>query len=385
VKTLIISLLRLGDLVMISGIIRKFAEQGKKIDLLVHREVRQLIPLLVGVQKVYEFDRELVQYSVGEQEVPLKLGPQHLTNLLNSLNKENYDIIYNLTNTHLSAYFMSQIQSFNKVGLNYKFGKFETSEQDALLRFNGLKENSLNQSSHFVDIFSSVCALSSQAPFLQMPSFKSEMSEKVHSKNTICIQPLTSDEKKNWGFENWKKLVTELGLKNENIKILCSQKEYPEVLKQFQDLLSNQIQIKVLSLSEVLFVLSNSKLLVTGDTAIKHMASAVECSTVEIALGSSKVFETGIYLKNSIVITSNEKCYPCRHSEKCHYKTPICRNSVSPKMVLDAIGIIINSKNINPKNFFLDRTFSVQTKGQFKLNKLNKLDIHQGGKFEKTI
>jgi hypothetical protein len=83
-----------------------------------------------------------------------------------------------------------------------------------------------------------------------------------------------------------------------------------------------------LSLEAAFSAVKNAQLFVTVDTAIKHFAAATRTPTLEIALGSSDPFRTGIYRDNAYILRSRIDCAPCSHSSGCHQPRHLCEESL---------------------------------------------------------
>lgn len=323
---------------MHTAVIRWLQSEGHSVDVLINREARGLLPLMKLKGMAHVFDRQLVQYSVGEPEVPAELGEKHIENLARAINFEAYDLVLNITNNHISARFMDLIEAKNKVGLQY-------TNKDLSYRGSGYWADYLNVLSdyaqgsrfHLSDILLAMAGKKqgTQLPLLsETESGQLEAFDYIEHGNYICIQGLTSDVKKNWGLANWEQLswllIRDLDVP---IYILCSPAERLVYESQMSKELLEKVRLCETSLEGAFSILKKSRLLISGDTAIKHMASALEIPTIELVLGSSKYFETGYYGSQGLLLINKEICAPCKHSDSCSRDQHYCSLKIRPHAV----------------------------------------------------
>jgi hypothetical protein len=89
----------------------------------------------------------------------------------------------------------------------------------------------------------------------------------------------------------------------------------------------------ILSLEGAFALLKQSQLLITGDTSIKHLATAADIPILELSLGSSDYRRTGAYRANSLIIQAAIGCAPCPHSSACRKPTHECAARLSSDAV----------------------------------------------------
>lgn len=339
-KTLVISLLRIGDLIMHTAVIRWLQSEGHNVDVMINREARGLLPLMKLKGKVHVFDRQLVQYSVGEPEVPAESGQRHIENLASAINSEKYDLVLNITNNQFSARFMDLIEAKNKIGLNYKDTNLTYRGSGYWTDYlNVLDDYAQGSRFHLSDILMAMAG-KKQGVYLPLLSETDngqlEAFDYIEHDNYVCIQGLTSDVKKNWGLANWEQLcwllIREL---NVPIYVLCSPSERLIYESQLSKELLDKVRLCETSLEGAYSILKKSRLLISGDTAIKHMASALEVPTIELVLGSSKYFETGYYGSQGLLLINREICAPCKHSNSCSRDQHYCSMRIRPHAVAE--------------------------------------------------
>ncbi len=166
------------------------------------------------------------------------------------------------------------------------------------------------------------------------------LAERHINTDFIALAPGAAHATKRWPAEYFKELVHNL---NNDFKgkivLLGSAAEQAEL----NELVSSARVINFagnLSLLESAAVLKRANLLVTNDSGLMHMASAVK--TPAIALFGSTVKEFGFfpYRSDAIILEDNTiNCRPCSHigRESCPKGHFDCMRKISPQMVLKEI------------------------------------------------
>jgi ADP-heptose:LPS heptosyltransferase len=153
------------------------------------------------------------------------------------------------------------------------------------------------------------------------------------------MQTSSSDEKKNWPLLHWKNLLEKVSreLPDYQVKLIGNQKEV-HFLKQHFQFLPPQVSIEATTIAETYSLLKTSSLIVTLDTAIKHLATWTQTPIIEIALGSSDPGETGAYQTGSLIVQSTAPCSPCSHSRDCHQTNFICHEQIDSEVIWPLIA-----------------------------------------------
>lgn len=326
-KILVVSLLRLGDIIQQEPLLRGLRQKhpDAEIHLLMNRQFSSIEKLLNGVvDRFVCFDRESLQKGLGEAEYNILWSYSQLENLVNGLNAEKYDQIINFTHNKLSGYLIGAIEAPVKKGLYQQDGKFQGLENRWLRYFNDRFSGTQKSLFHYVEILGN----SFDIPMPAMVTAQKRKSK------LVLLQCLTSDIKKNWGLSNFHQLkkTIENALVDYQVKVLGAPFEREQLSKVFgdQDLL-------ICDLEEAQTQLKNAALLVTGDTSIKHLAAQTGTPVVEISIGSSDATKTAAFADNSLILQSTVPCAPCSHSQACHQKTHLCAEDISVDQVFAAV------------------------------------------------
>lgn len=333
-KILVVSLLRLGDIIQQEPLLRGLREKypNAEIHVLLNKQFSSIERLLAGVvDRYFTFDRESLQRGLGEAEFNILWSYSQLESLVNQLNGEHYDQIFNFTHNKLSAYLVGAVDCPSKKGLHQDNGRFQGLENRWLRYFNDRFSGTQKSLFHYVELLGN----SFEIPVVKGPAYKTAVSAdpKKRSKR-ILFQCLTSDIKKNWGLDNFLQLkqTLEKSLVDYKVQILGASFEREQLTKVFaeEDLL-------ICDLHEAKEHLQNAAVLVTGDTSIKHLAAQLGTAIVEIAIGSSDPAKTAAYTENSRVLHSTVPCAPCNHSQGCSQKSHLCADDIGLDQVFAAV------------------------------------------------
>lgn len=358
-KILVVSLLRLGDVIMSAPILRQLRIQypEAEIHVLVNGQAEAVTPLLPEPCRVLIFDREALQQGLGDASVPFFESYEGLSDLVDRINGEAYDLVVNLTQTKLSGWLMSLIQSRSKLGLvfdDHGRGHFG-SEWFAYL--NAQIDAESEDVFHCADIFrfavGSPRTLAMETPqaFLrETDEGKKEAEDFLASlgsragRGIVVVQALTSDEKKNWGLSRYARAVTQFHQAHPDSCVVFLGASFErERLEGIVDRLREtgvNAALAILGLEGAFSLLRRARLLLTGDTSIKHLASATRTPILEISIGSGDCHRTGPYQHDSFVVRSRESCAPCAHSSPCHRERRYCASGIPTEAVAMLAGEI---------------------------------------------
>lgn len=364
-KILAVQLLRIGDVLMTLPPLRAYKNKhpDHHVTLLVNKFCKATLYdlLKLYVDEVICFDRGFAVHSLTSTSAPLFEAIDYIRDFQKQLRSSEYDKIVNFTHNKFSAYLLSKCNEESILGMG--------SRENGELYINGKSFRELNEykgseSRHFIDIFYNALGLQPQnLGHAKLPVNPSGQSY-------ICIQPFTSDEKKNWGESNWRDFILQLDRLRFPFDIFVLgapfEKEKIERLSSTCKTKHLKVEAKITSFIEAKDLLEKSSFLVTGDTSILHLSNITRTPVLEIALGSSQVNETGAYLKNSLIVRPKLSCFPCEHSQNCKMNSHLCADYVQPK----DIALLVFSKILQA---------GLETVGEFCGNNLEVLKVEKIG------
>lgn len=328
-----ISLLRIGDLVLQKPLIeglRKMHPQSE-IHLLVNKQFAQVEFLFAGlVDKFIYFDREAFQRSCGEKEYNILWGYKHLRDFVSELNKTTYDSVYNFTHNKLTAHLTGLIPAPQRFGIYSQQGAFYGLNNPWIQFFNNYFGRPEAAGFHYTELLARAMEIPLEQTAIQW--------RRPSGKRLVVIQPLTSDDKKNWSLQKYRELVEGLQEKTQyQVKVLGAPFEKDRLLAHF-----SEQNLHICDFQGAEAVLKEAALLITGDTSIKHLAALNDVPILELSLGSSQPLQTGAYSNNSVILQSRVACGPCPHSEKCSQATHRCGEKLGVESVYDAARMLLN-------------------------------------------
>lgn len=332
-KTLAVSLHRLGDLIMHAHILKAFKEEtGHSISLLTHGFFKQVAFLFPFIDQVYIFERDLCQRSIGEIYFNKTWPYHHITELLNHINGQHYDKVVDLSQSETSSRWMTLINAPHKIGVTYnndRTAKIYSSENPWMRYLHTFSQSKI----HFIDLFKKAMDL----PLNPLPKISLRQD---NNKKRILFQTLSSDVKKNWPVFKWIELFQKIQKEFPDFEliILSSPSEWNQLQQNFAGL-GSSVKILNTSIQETYSLLQSSYLLVSLDTAIKHLATWTRTPIIELSLGSSNPDETGAYQEGSMILKSSVPCSPCRHSCSCSQASFVCHENLSVESVFIAMQL----------------------------------------------
>lgn len=161
-----------------------------------------------------------------------------------------------------------------------------------------------------------------------------EILEKSNIKSNdklVAFLPYSRGKTKSWKINNYIELSKMLKQIDDNIKIIVlgSQNDYGKIKS--ENVIDLCGKTNILQLASIL---KKCSFVVGADTGSMHLANAIGTKSAFI-FGGSDIKETSPYGNNSIVISINLNCSPCRG--RCKYSTEKCLDGITPKMVMDKI------------------------------------------------
>lgn len=346
-KILVVSLLRLGDIIQQKPLLRALSNKypQAEVHLLINKQFAAVADLVSEhVSKTLHFDRELLQRSMGESSYNLFSPLTILDNLLTELQTEKYDLVLNWTHNRLSAFLLGTLDVPVKQGLHIQNAKLLGLESPWLKYFNDNFSGDSRSYFHYIELLGNA---------FELPYVKYPVRQNIFQARTIYMQCLTSDTKKNWHLKNFLQLknLIEQQYPEFPVRILASESELSKLEAVF-----NQSEIVVCDLHEALSLLGQARMLISCDTSIKHLAAEAGTPVLEISLGGSDGLKTSAFSVERILIAAQSACYPCQHSERCPQRSHLCGESVKVGDVLKGFVQLME----NDKPALVNRTEEIE-------------------------
>jgi len=329
-KILLIRLSSIGDILLTTPFIRQTrkAYPDSQIDFVIKKEYSDLLKNNPNINNLLEFDTTR--------------GMQGLKNLKKLLRDENYDYVFDLHNNIRSNYLHLGLQSKYKYRIKknkfvqflyvkYKINRYPEIIPIAERYINVGKRAGIRDDDKGLEIFFDKNSEKSVNMILEQNEIK-------QNDAFYAIAPGAGFYTKRWPIDNFKIFVKNI-LENHNSKIVVlgnnADKHQGEVLAEYDNVIDLTGQLALLQSA---ILLSKSKVLVSNDTGLMHMATSVKVPVLGIFGSTVKEFGFFPYRSKSRVVEIRDlKCRPCSHigrnnCPKEHFK---CMKEISPEMVVE--------------------------------------------------
>lgn len=332
-KVLVVSLLRLGDILMHRELAKSLKRQnpGCELHFLIHSQFSSVQCLLPEVDVWHHLERNRIQRVLVERaESPIRAF-EILSGLVSALNLQNFDLLLNATHNLFSVRLMDLIQAREKRGAAFNRGRRQPMQNAWQTYFNENFSEEQGSRFHYVQVLHESLGVPVPDP-----------GQAAHHRSpVILLQLLTSDLKKNWGLERFHQLQRKLQdqFPSHRVLGLCSPQEAAKVSRVFSwnEFLSP-------TLEEAARLLKEACLLITGDTSIQHLAAQQDCPVLSLFLGSADPVKTLPWQTGAYLLQGQSRCFPCRHSEPCHQKTHLCAEALQVESVFKLACGVLNGK-----------------------------------------
>ncbi|MEK7358557.1 MAG: glycosyltransferase family 9 protein, partial [Bdellovibrionota bacterium] len=252
------------------------------------------------------------------------------------LNDENYDLAINLTHSRLSGWLMNVISVREKQGLVFDAHGRASFGSNWFRYLNTQVDADGTEVFHFTDVFRfalKVDQIQARQPALEETIDGREecdafLKDFGGGSNLVCVQALTSDEKKEWGLDRFEEAIKALANRAPTARIAIL--GAPSERQRLQSLIDGlnaagvQARLAIVGFEAAYSLVKKAKLVISLDTSIKHLAACAGVPILEISLGSSDSYRTGAYADGSVIVKSKELCAPCVHSKPCHREKKFC-------------------------------------------------------------
>ena len=317
-KVLIVKPSSFGDIIQANPILQAIKSTWKdcSIDWLVFSRWKQVVELFQNVNNIKCWNR------AG--------GLKSFFEILKDCSKENYDLVIDLQGLLRTAIFVRLLKAKQKIGvsgmkeLSWLFLKEpykRNKEENAIIR--NLNSLSFITKEQYIPTFNIEIK---DVPYNILSSNGINNNDKI-----IAFVPFSRGKAKTWNSNNYVELSKMIKNIDNDIKIvvLGAKKDFGKIESNDIIDLCGKTDIK-----ELAGILSICKFAIGADTGSMHLASAIGLNTVFI-FGSSDIKETSPYMKNSIVLSANLECSPCRG--KCKFNKEKCLNLITPNEVFKSI------------------------------------------------
>ncbi len=322
-RVLVIQLAKMGDLLQSASLFQRLKDQEHEITLL-HSDVFSGIIPHLPIDNNYPLNLDLIAQETDITFV--LLDNLHSRQLINELNTRQFDIVINLNSNLLSEQIIKAINAPDKYG----HGSANVTSCEWLYYHMSFIKARHHSSFNLVDIFANI--VSRDVPLLYI--------KPQHNPNgQYLFQAVSRSSKRLWPPAYWVHLADACIDAGKIVSFIGTQPE-----RAYIDNICAMMQKKAANLAgtttldELITLINNCELLVTGDTGSMHIAARLGIPFTAIFTGPAFASETLGYAQQVQVITpANFTCYPCDENTTCPYQLA-CQKSISPTQVFAKIN-----------------------------------------------
>ena len=347
-KWLVIQLARFGDLMQTAPVIAGAAKmpESPHIDLVVDKSLSDLALSIEGIDNVLSVEGHNWLAVFDDDRTSWIERMQVIGSDIDTLRKQHYNKVINLTHTPVSAYMASMVKADSHTGLFgerrgvYSLDPWERYFQVILTR------RHLNPF-NLVDIHIGIAGVNQPRGSGQV-KIDTQARERylslLHRDGNagvplIAVQLGANSPLRRWDVERFAAVAQSLNRKTGAQFVLVGSNDEVESGERFTaHYPSNTINlIGKTSLCDLVALLSCCDLMISGDTGTLHLAAAVGIPTVSLFFAMARPEDTAPYGEGHVILTPKKDCYPCQEHNDCAHR--LCHDDVT----LDDVAAVVDS------------------------------------------
>lgn len=368
----ILNLTRMGDLIQSTSLFKKIKliYPDSKVTLLASTDFAGITDFITDIDEV-----KFVDLS-GLSDILIANNFQFTSEVLNAVNNMfagiisvNYDFAINLSHDEFSVYFLYMLNSVKTIGLQTtREGTIISNNKMITYMFSAVKNRKVSVL-NLVDLYERCFEPESEIHVnkISLDTDKIGIGIKtgtgtdvgaganagndpdILEKNgisdgdtVISFAIGASTELKKWRYDYFAELAKLLLAHNHNIKIVLLGAGYDsEAGGYIETLVGSERLINLTgktSVSDLLFLVKRTDILVTHDTGTMHIGVATGAKLIVIYTGNVGFMETGPYAKDMILVVPDIDCFPCEFNLKC--LNPVCKSLIKPEYIYDIVKML---------------------------------------------
>jgi ADP-heptose:LPS heptosyltransferase len=351
-EILVLNLGRFGDLIQTTPLLRglKRKHPHARVTLVVQKRFRAILPLMSGVDRHLLFDHDGLAHAIASKD-SLHGGYLQFDEFLSLLERENYDLIVNLTSTELSAHLVTLLRSKQVAGkTSAPDGRMLIKNPWALYLYSFLLGDSRRYNRiNLADIFCKMAGVEPDGHPVELheteaghhfaDDFMKQMG--LNNQPLVGIQLGASDAVRCWSVESFARLSDLLQETAGFRTILLGSPTERPVAEHALSLMKYEAVNAVgrTTIEELYSLVRRCALLVSNDTGTMHFAAAGGTPTVMLTIGPASFFCTGPLSAGNLALQAPLPCSPCRYNLSCHH--PVCRDHITVESVGNACRYLL--------------------------------------------
>lgn len=306
-KILVVQLARLGDIFQTWPTLNalKRSNPNSQIHLLTRSSfsaaAKTMAAMTNSVDRYWNFETKAIVAPLLDEKPQIDVSLQILSEIVNSLKKEGFDQIINLSFSDFSASLVKEIsqQSTSIRGYTRFDDGFMAIPDDSSAYFFGQVGPGQGNRIHITDLFASVADVNlepSDWEFTETPRGVTCPIVNEAGKDSILVHVGASDLAKTLGWQKWKEVVEGLLSKTQSQIILVGSADEAAIAEKICDVSTSRKPLNFVgrtTISEVFEIVRGARLVIGGDSAPVQMASMTNTRVLNLSFPMVSVWETG--------------------------------------------------------------------------------------------
>jgi ADP-heptose:LPS heptosyltransferase len=321
-KILIINLRRLGDVFSTAHLINSLTANGEnQVSLLTYKESAKASENLKNVSNLFEIDRKEIITLKTNRLFSDGFALEQFYQQLSLVKSQEWDQVINYSNDVVGAYLCSYLKESSQkiVGVHYNSQRNVVTQNDWELLFNDVLPVVKYAPIHFVDCYHKMVGATlvkdgvklhtnpkyNESAFNNINAVRKAHNVSEGQSKIIGIQLKTADAAKDIPESTLHELIKLIRSNEELIPFLLIAPNNDErrTAEKFNNIHNGELVVVEADLLAMTSVLMNIDLLITPDTAIKHLADLTDTPVLEVSLGHAPFLKQGTYSKDSLILT----------------------------------------------------------------------------------
>jgi ADP-heptose:LPS heptosyltransferase len=363
---LIINLRRLGDVYTTGHLINSLTvNKDHNVSLLVFKESLGAARNLKNVSHLHAIDRKELITLMTNKLFSDGFAIEQLFNQLQEIKNQKWDEIVNYSNDLVGAYLCSYLKnSTAKVtGTHFNKDRNIVASNDWEMLFNDVLPVVKYSPIHFVDCYHKMLGITfnkegeklktnsehNAIAFSNMNTIRKNQTGSESTAKIIGIQLKTADATKDISEETILELISSIRLNEELIPalLIAPNDEERRYASDINAHFKCELILVEADLEAIASVLMNIDLLITPDTAIKHIADLTDTPVLEVSLGHAPFLKQGSYSQGSLILTDviTERNFVKSENQNNESKT----NITAQDILASILYFFSKSKSIRPR------------------------------------
>lgn len=346
-NVLLVNITRLGDMLQATPTIAgmKMENPECRITVLVEKQFAEVCKCIPNIDEILSLDLTYTVRCLAQEREGIVEAYEYISKIVDDLRSRNFDYCLNMSSSAYTALLLKLVNIERNGGWTADEEGYRVIESSwaRLFATSVYHQNRQLNSLNLVDVFRCSADVEQHPHKLLINieedsrKYARELIASAGFTNTgplVCIQAGASQDKRQWAPKRFITLIRELVEKhNLRVGLVGTEKELAIINPIHAGCASPNVAVFAgkTSIVQLAALLSESQLLITGDTGPMHISVAAGTPVVALFLASAYGYETGPYSEGNIVLQPVISCGPCNPNKPC--ARPDCHDQIDPLLV----------------------------------------------------